>query len=64
MLMNEGIFYKFNNFFTKHLQNLASEENYSEIIRDKTIAIVYSASYLEHSKLGKEIDSYDLVGKN
>ena len=53
-------FYKFNNFFfTKHLQNLASEENYSEIIRDKTIAIVGPASYLENSKWGKEIDSYD-----
>ena len=55
-------FYKFNNFFfTKHLQNLASEDNYAEIIRDKTIAIVGPASYLENSKLGKEIDSYDLV---
>ena len=55
-------FYKFNNFFfTKHLQNLASEDNYAEIIRDKTIALVGPASYLENSKWGKEIDSYDLV---
>ena len=53
--------FKHYNFSRSHLKNITSEERYKELLRNKKIAIVGPADYLENSNLGEEIDSYDLV---
>ena len=48
-------------FSQTHLSSLSSEANYREFLKNKKIALVGPADYLENSNLGNEIDSFDLV---